>query len=118
MVSNASHSAQTTPRYVAELTETQAFIADIPPLVNQKDWFRSSFVFTYLRSLQEQVVYSKEIQTTDGSLEAPEISEEEIRRQITEEFEQREKQKIAQLEEEIRKAEQEKQEEVRGNEKE
>ncbi|KAI8324921.1 WD40-repeat-containing domain protein [Choanephora cucurbitarum] len=93
MVSNASHSAQTTPRYVAELTETQAFIADIPPL--------------------EQVVYSKEIQTTDGSLEAPEISEEEIRRQITEEFEQREKQKIAQLEEEIRKAEQEKQEEIR-----
>jgi dynein intermediate chain len=47
-------------------------------------------------------------------LEAPEISEEEIRKQITEEFELREKQKIAQLEEEIKRAEQEKQEEIRG----
>lgn len=59
-------------------------------------------------------MYSKEIQTTDGSLEAPEIDEEEIRRQITEEFEERERIKIAQLEEEIRKAEQEKHEEVKG----
>ncbi|KAI7906125.1 WD40-repeat-containing domain protein [Cokeromyces recurvatus] len=84
-------SSQPTPHYVAELTETQAFIADIPPL--------------------EHVVYSKEIQTTDGSLEAPKISEEEIRKQIMEEFEAREKQKIAQLEEEIRKAEQEKKQE-------
>jgi dynein intermediate chain len=47
-------------------------------------------------------------------LEAPEIDEEEIRKQITEEFELREKQKIAQLEEEIKRAEQEKQEEIRG----
>lgn len=59
-------------------------------------------------------MYSKEIQTTDGSMEAPEISEEEIRKQITEEFELREKQRIAQLEEEIKRAEQEKQEEIRG----
>ncbi|KAI8059385.1 WD40-repeat-containing domain protein [Gilbertella persicaria] len=97
MLSTTSQPAQTTPHYVAELTEAQTFVADIPPL--------------------EQVVYSKEIQTTDGSLEAPEISEEEIRKQITEEFELREKQKIAQLEEEIRKAEQEKQEEIRGKQK-
>ncbi|KAK4513545.1 uncharacterized protein ATC70_005547 [Mucor velutinosus] len=82
-----------TPHYVAELTESQAFIADIPPL--------------------EQVVYSKEIQTTDGSMEAPEISEEEIRKQIMEEFEAREKIKMAQLEEEIKRAEQEKQEDIR-----
>lgn len=47
-------------------------------------------------------------------MEAPEINEEEIRKQITEEFELREKQKIAQLEEEIKRAEQEKQEEIRG----
>lgn len=47
-------------------------------------------------------------------MEAPEIDEEEIRRQITEEFEERERIKIAQLEEEIRKAEQEKHEEVKG----
>jgi dynein intermediate chain len=59
-------------------------------------------------------VYSKEIQTTDGSLEAPQVSEEEIRKQITEEFEQREKQKIAQLEEEIKRLEQEKHEEIKG----
>jgi hypothetical protein len=26
---------QPTPHYVAELTETQAFVADIPPLVSQ-----------------------------------------------------------------------------------
>ncbi|KAG1392089.1 hypothetical protein G6F60_012234 [Rhizopus arrhizus] len=94
MLSTASQPAQFTPHYVAELTETQSLIADIPPL--------------------EQVVYSKEIQTTDGSLEAPEIDEEEIRRQITEEFEERERIKIAQLEEEIRKAEKEKHEEVKG----
>ncbi|KAG1047948.1 hypothetical protein G6F46_003186 [Rhizopus delemar] len=93
MLSTVSQPTQSTPHYVAELTEAQNLIADIPPL--------------------EQVVYSKEIQTTDGSLEAPEIDEEEIRRQITEEFELREKQKIAQLEEEIRKAEQEKNEEVK-----
>lgn len=60
------------------------------------------------------MVYSKEIQTTDGSMEAPEISEEEIRKQIMEEFEAREKIKMAQLEEEIKRAEQEKQEEIRG----
>lgn len=59
-------------------------------------------------------MYSKEIQTTDGSLEAPQVSEEEIRKQITEEFEQREKQKIAQLEEEIKRLEQEKHEEIKG----
>lgn len=47
-------------------------------------------------------------------MEAPEIDEEAIRRQITEEFEERERIKIAQLEEEIRKAEQEKHEEVKG----
>ncbi|CEG70977.1 Putative WD40 repeat-like protein [Rhizopus microsporus] len=96
MVSAASQPIQsttTTPHYVAELTETQALIADIPPL--------------------ERVVYSKEIQTTDGSLEAPQVSEEEIRKQITEEFEQREKQKIAQLEEEIKRLEQEKHEEIK-----
>ncbi|EIE85044.1 hypothetical protein RO3G_09754 [Rhizopus delemar RA 99-880] len=83
MLSTVSQPTQSTPHYVAELTEAQNLIADIPPL------------------------------TTDGSLEAPEIDEEEIRRQITEEFELREKQKIAQLEEEIRKAEQEKNEEVK-----
>lgn len=47
-------------------------------------------------------------------MEAPEISEEEIRKQIMEEFEAREKIKIAQLEEEIKRAEQEKHEEIRG----
>lgn len=47
-------------------------------------------------------------------MEAPEISEEEIRKQITEEFELKEKIKMAQLEEEIKRAEQEKQEEIRG----
>lgn len=47
-------------------------------------------------------------------MEAPEISEEEIRKQIMEEFEAREKIKMAQLEEEIKKAEQEKHEEIRG----
>lgn len=47
-------------------------------------------------------------------MEAPEISEEEIRKQIMEEFEAREKIKMAQLEEEIKRAEQEKQEEIRG----
>ncbi|KAI9245500.1 WD40-repeat-containing domain protein [Helicostylum pulchrum] len=91
--SMSSQTAQAAPTYVAELTKSQAFIADIPPL--------------------EHVVYSKEIQTTDGSLEAPEISEEEIRKQIMEEFELKEKIKMAQLEEEIKRAEQEKQEEIR-----
>lgn len=47
-------------------------------------------------------------------MEAPEISEEEIRKQIMEEFELKEKIKMAQLEEEIKRAEQEKQEEIRG----
>lgn len=35
MLSMSSQTAQTTPHYVAELTESQAFVADIPPLVCQ-----------------------------------------------------------------------------------
>ncbi|CAO3609534.1 unnamed protein product [Cunninghamella blakesleeana] len=77
-----------TPTYVAELTETQAFVADIPPL--------------------EHVVYSKEIQTSEGSFDVPQLSEEEIRQQIMEEIELKEKQRQAQLEEERKRAEQEK----------
>lgn len=33
MLSMSSQPTQSTPHYVAELTESQAFIADIPPLV-------------------------------------------------------------------------------------
>ncbi|KAI7861592.1 WD40-repeat-containing domain protein [Spinellus fusiger] len=79
--------------YVAELTDCQAFVADMPPL--------------------EHVVYSKEIQTTEGSFDAPRLSEEEIRRQIMEEYELEEKQRQAALEEEKKRAEQEKNEEHR-----
>lgn len=37
MLSTASQPAQFTPHYVAELTETQSLIADIPPLVKKKE---------------------------------------------------------------------------------
>ncbi|KAI9022707.1 WD40-repeat-containing domain protein [Phycomyces nitens] len=89
----SSQPSLSTPNYVAELTDCQAFVADIPPL--------------------EHVVYSKEIQTTEGSFDTPQLSEEEIRRQIVEEFEQEEKQRQAAIEEEKKRAEQEKSEEFR-----
>lgn len=63
---------------------------------------------------QEHVVYSKEIQTSEGSFDAPQLSEEEIRQQIMDELEIKEKQKQAQLEEERLRAEQEKSEEYQG----
>ncbi|CAO3625999.1 unnamed protein product [Cunninghamella echinulata] len=87
-LSIGSQLAAQTPTYIAELTETQAFVADIPPL--------------------EHVVYSKEIQTSEGSFDVPQLSEEEIRQQILDEIELKEKQKQAQLEEERKRAEQEK----------
>ncbi|KAI9307248.1 WD40-repeat-containing domain protein [Cunninghamella echinulata] len=87
-LSIGSQLAAQAPTYIAELTETQAFVADIPPL--------------------EHVVYSKEIQTSEGSFDVPQLSEEEIRQQILDEIELKEKQKQAQLEEERKRAEQEK----------
>lgn len=59
-------------------------------------------------------MYSKEIQTAEGSFDAPKKTEEEIRKEILEELEQQEKQRQAQLEEERRRAELEKQEEFQG----
>lgn len=35
-LSMSSQTAQAAPLYVAELTESQAFVADIPPLVNNQ----------------------------------------------------------------------------------
>jgi dynein intermediate chain len=64
--------------------------------------------------IQEHVVYSKEIQTSEGSFDVPQLSEEEIRQQIMDELEIKEKQKQAQLEEERLRAEQEKTEEYQG----
>ncbi|KAL1929364.1 hypothetical protein VTP01DRAFT_1502 [Rhizomucor pusillus] len=87
----ATTAPSTAPRYVAELSEFQTVVADIPPL--------------------EQVVYSKEIQTSEGSFDAPQKTEEEIRKEIMEEIELLEKQRQAQLEEERKRAEMEKAEE-------
>ncbi|KAI8393869.1 WD40-repeat-containing domain protein [Radiomyces spectabilis] len=77
-----------TPQYVPELNEFQAIIADIPPL--------------------EQLVLSKEIQTLEGSLHISALSEEEIRNQVLAEYEQKEKERQAQLAEERRIAEEKK----------
>ncbi|CDS03474.1 hypothetical protein LRAMOSA00876 [Lichtheimia ramosa] len=90
--STTTTAVATAPQYVAELSEFQTVVADIPPL--------------------EHVVYSKEIQTAEGSFDAPQKSEEEIRQEIMEEIEQLEKQRQAQLEEERKRAEQEKNEET------
>lgn len=97
------------PTYVAELSEYHGTPTDIPPLVRSTE-----FMSCINWDLQEHVVYSKEIQTTEGSFDVPQFSEDEIRQQITEEFEQREKQRLAQIEEEKKRAEQEKMEEYRG----
>ena len=59
-------------------------------------------------------MYSKEIQTAEGSFDVQQKSEEEIRQEIMEEIEQLEKQRQAQLEEERKRAEQEKNEETPG----
>lgn len=40
MLSTSSQAAQAAPVYVAELTESQAFIADIPPLVKKRFFFK------------------------------------------------------------------------------
>lgn len=42
MLSTTSQPAQFTPHYVAELTETQSLIADIPPLVKKKKHYKTS----------------------------------------------------------------------------
>jgi hypothetical protein len=55
MLSMSSQTAtQSTPLYVAELTESQAFVADIPPLVNihlLRKTFESEANFNILVSL-------------------------------------------------------------------
>ena len=58
--------------------------------------------------------YSKEIQTSEGSFDVPQRSEEEIRQEIMDELEEEEKLRQAQLEEERKRAELEKIEEFQG----
>ncbi|KAG2224343.1 hypothetical protein INT45_006743 [Circinella minor] len=82
------------PRYVAELSEFQTAAVDIPPL--------------------EKVEYSKEIQTSEGSFDTPQKSEEEIRKEIMDEIEMLEKEREAELEEERKRAELEKVEEFQA----
>jgi dynein intermediate chain len=60
------------------------------------------------------VHYSKEVQTVEGSFDTPQLSEEEIRRQIMEEVEKNERQKQAKLEDEKKKSESTQTEEVKG----
>ena len=59
--------------------------------------------------------YSKEIQTSEGSFDTPQKSEEEIRKEIMDEIEMLEKERQAELEEERKRAELEKVEEFQGN---
>lgn len=47
MLSTSSQAAQAAPVYVAELTESQAFIADIPPLVKKRFFSKKSRVNEY-----------------------------------------------------------------------
>ncbi|CAO3658598.1 unnamed protein product [Umbelopsis vinacea] len=76
-----------------ELSEAHADVIDIPPAIH--------------------VHYSKEVQTVEGSFDTPQLSEEEIRRQIMEEVEKNERQKQAKLEEEKKKSESTQTEEVK-----
>ncbi|KAJ2964819.1 hypothetical protein NQZ79_g365 [Umbelopsis isabellina] len=83
----ASISVLTTSSRFTELSEAHADIIDIPPEVS----VINEVVFIH---------YSKEVQTVEGSFDTPQLSEEEIRRQIMEEVERNERQKQAQLEDE------------------
>jgi dynein intermediate chain, cytosolic len=54
------------------------------------------------------------VQTVEGSFDTPQLSEEEIRREIMEEVEKNERQRQAKLEDERKKSESTKTEELRG----
>jgi dynein intermediate chain len=60
------------------------------------------------------VVYSKEIQTSEGSFDVPQLSEDEIRQQIMDELAIKEEERLAELEEERLRNELEKTEEYQG----